>query len=193
MSSTSSKNQAPASVAAATSVIARAASNAGLPAIPACDGFAVATVTLISGAWLGERGIARALSCRGKALSLPRGSTGRVDRNLPPAIFRRLRDGGLLADVLKAPVAELVDALDSKSSSARSAGSIPARGTSPNCSVISIVYLISSIPHPSGKFRPCIEEFVSIKSKFEYVCEYKFVLFIVRSHLISGHKCEPHA
>jgi Arm domain-containing DNA-binding protein len=30
----------------------------------------------------------------------------------------------------KAPVAELVDALDSKSSSARSAGSIPARGTS---------------------------------------------------------------
>lgn len=28
-----------------------------------------------------------------------------------------------------APVAELVDALDSKSSSARSAGSIPARGT----------------------------------------------------------------
>jgi hypothetical protein len=29
----------------------------------------------------------------------------------------------------KAPVAELVDALDSKSSSARSAGSIPARGT----------------------------------------------------------------
>jgi hypothetical protein len=33
------------------------------------------------------------------------------------------------ADVRKAPVAELVDALDSKSSSARSAGSIPARGT----------------------------------------------------------------
>ena len=30
---------------------------------------------------------------------------------------------------LRAPVAELVDALDSKSSSARSAGSIPARGT----------------------------------------------------------------
>src|SRR5882757_8948426 len=69
----------------------------------------------------------------GKVLSLPRGLTGRVDRNLPPAIFRRLRDGGLLADVLKAPVAELVDALDSKSSSARSAGSIPARGTSLRC------------------------------------------------------------
>jgi hypothetical protein len=31
--------------------------------------------------------------------------------------------------VKQAPVAELVDALDSKSSSARSAGSIPARGT----------------------------------------------------------------
>jgi hypothetical protein len=36
---------------------------------------------------------------------------------------------GLAADLRKAPVAELVDALDSKSSSARSAGSIPARGT----------------------------------------------------------------
>ena len=36
---------------------------------------------------------------------------------------------GLLAGVANAPVAELVDALDSKSSSARSAGSIPARGT----------------------------------------------------------------
>jgi hypothetical protein len=33
------------------------------------------------------------------------------------------------ADPQNAPVAELVDALDSKSSSARSAGSIPARGT----------------------------------------------------------------
>jgi hypothetical protein len=53
----------------------------------------------------------------------------RVDRQSPPAIFRRLRDLGLPADVRQAPVAELVDALDSKSSSARSAGSIPARGT----------------------------------------------------------------
>ena len=35
----------------------------------------------------------------------------------------------LPAGVANAPVAELVDALDSKSSSARSAGSIPARGT----------------------------------------------------------------
>jgi hypothetical protein len=35
----------------------------------------------------------------------------------------------LWADGANAPVAELVDALDSKSSSARSAGSIPARGT----------------------------------------------------------------
>jgi hypothetical protein len=34
-----------------------------------------------------------------------------------------------LPDLANAPVAELVDALDSKSSSARSAGSIPARGT----------------------------------------------------------------
>ena len=53
----------------------------------------------------------------------------RVDPPSPAAIFRRLRDlrpPGRLAD---APVAELVDAPDSKSGSARSAGSIPARGT----------------------------------------------------------------
>src|ERR1700733_10843041 len=51
----------------------------------------------------------------------------RVDRRRPAAIFRRLREAGFGRP--KAPVAELVDALDSKSSSARSAGSIPARGT----------------------------------------------------------------
>jgi hypothetical protein len=38
--------------------------------------------------------------------------------------------------VRNAPVAELVDALDSKSSSARSAGSIPARGTKVKTPVI---------------------------------------------------------
>src|SRR6266403_4230298 len=53
----------------------------------------------------------------------------RVDPGKRPAIFRRLRDAGLSGKPAKAPVAELVDALDSKSSSARSAGSIPARGT----------------------------------------------------------------
>src|SRR5581483_8488894 len=46
-------------------------------------------------------------------------------RELYSARFTTLPSGsGVLA-----PVAELVDALDSKSSSARSAGSIPARGT----------------------------------------------------------------
>src|ERR1700694_2626563 len=54
----------------------------------------------------------------------------RVDRGRPAAIFRPLRDAGPKGLCPKAPVAELVDALDSKSSSARSAGSIPARGTS---------------------------------------------------------------
>src|SRR3984885_1631069 len=53
----------------------------------------------------------------------------RVDPQSPAAIFRPLRDAGLQGRHPKAPVAELVDALDSKSSSARSAGSIPARGT----------------------------------------------------------------
>lgn len=56
-------------------------------------------------------------------------TSARVDPEAPPAIFRRLRRTGLTASRPKAPVAELVDALDSKSSSARSAGSIPARGT----------------------------------------------------------------
>lgn len=45
-----------------------------------------------------------------------------IDRHRSIAIVRR---------PARAPVAELVDALDSKSSSARSAGSIPARGTIP--------------------------------------------------------------
>lgn len=52
----------------------------------------------------------------------------RVDPALSMAIVRRLRDAPLKGRP-RAPVAELVDALDSKSSSARSAGSIPARGT----------------------------------------------------------------
>ncbi len=46
-----------------------------------------------------------------------------IDRPRSIAIVRR---------PARAPVAELVDALDSKSSSARSAGSIPARGTIPS-------------------------------------------------------------
>src|SRR6478736_1837011 len=53
----------------------------------------------------------------------------RVDPGRRPAIFRRLRDAGLSGNPAKAPVAELVDALDAKESPARSAGSIPARGT----------------------------------------------------------------
>ncbi len=52
-----------------------------------------------------------------------------VDRAGTIAIFAPLAPGLCLPH---APVAELVDALDSKSSSARSAGSIPARGTIAN-------------------------------------------------------------
>ena len=54
-------------------------------------------------------------------------TSARVDPEAPPAIFRPLRRTGPFGPRPKAPVAELVDALDSKSSSARSAGSIPAR------------------------------------------------------------------
>ena len=60
---------------------------------------------------------------------LPLFPASQVDRQWPAAIVRRLREAHLIGHP-KAPVAELVDALDSKSSSARSAGSIPARGTS---------------------------------------------------------------
>src|SRR5260370_2547936 len=62
----------------------------------------------------------------------------RVDPRKRPAIFRRLRDAGLSGKPAKAPVAEQVDALDSKSSSARSAGSIPARGTNLCCFAASV-------------------------------------------------------
>src|SRR5258708_14917729 len=62
----------------------------------------------------------------------------RVAPGKRPAIFRRLRDAGLSGRPAKAPVAELVDALDSKSSSARSAGSIPARGTNLRCFAASV-------------------------------------------------------
>jgi hypothetical protein len=57
------------------------------------------------------------------------GAQSRVDPQGAPAIFRPASRRRALAHVPNAPVAELVDALDSKSSSARSAGSIPARGT----------------------------------------------------------------
>jgi hypothetical protein len=52
----------------------------------------------------------------------------------------------------KAPVAELVDALDSKSSSARSAGSIPARGTTHKTLAITTTYKAGSIPDFSREF-----------------------------------------
>src|SRR5690349_19309408 len=59
-------------------------------------------------------------------------TSARVDPEAPPAIFRPASPHRASTQRPKAPVAELVDALDSKSSSARSAGSIPARGTIPH-------------------------------------------------------------
>src|SRR6186997_50566 len=56
-------------------------------------------------------------------------TSARVDPEAPPAIFPPASPHRASTLCPKAPVAELVDALDSKSSSARSAGSIPARGT----------------------------------------------------------------
>jgi hypothetical protein len=54
-------------------------------------------------------------------------------------------------------VAELVDALDSKSSSARSAGSIPARGTILKIQAITITYGIYSISDFQEHFSRRIE------------------------------------
>src|ERR1700754_2679172 len=115
MSSTSWKNHAPASVAAAMAVIASAATSAALVA-RACDGFAVASNVTSSLQW--ERPIPRSRACRGgqdHTGVFCEANRPRVDRHRVPAIFRPLRDPLLLASVRKAPVAELVDALDSKS------------------------------------------------------------------------------
>jgi hypothetical protein len=54
-------------------------------------------------------------------------------------------------------VAELVDALDSKSSSARSAGSIPARGTKIQTLIITITYTIGLIPYFQENFRGALK------------------------------------
>jgi hypothetical protein len=60
-------------------------------------------------------------------------------------------------------VAELVDALDSKSSSARSAGSIPARGTKLKIKAMTIAYSIGSIPDFSWEnFRGALKTHLKI-------------------------------
>src|SRR5207245_6121524 len=84
-------------------------------------------------------------------------TSARVDPEAPPAIFRPLRRTGPPAPRPKAPVAELVDALDSKSSSARSAGSIPARGTRLKTSTITITYSIGSISDFQEIFRGALK------------------------------------
>lgn len=85
----------------------------------------------------------------------------RVDPAFSMAIVRRLREAPS-RDRPRAPVAELVDALDSKSSSARSAGSIPARGTKPKISIITIAYTIGLIPHYQENFRGALKTRVKI-------------------------------
>ena len=89
-------------------------------------------------------------------------TSARVDPPGSPAIFRRLREAGRSATPPRAPVAELVDALDSKSSSARSAGSIPARGTKIKISIITIAYTIGSIPDFQENFRGALKTHVKV-------------------------------
>src|SRR5262245_65768685 len=109
MSSTSWKNQAPASVAAATAAIASAARSAGFAAMPWRDGLAAVAVTSFSPSLE-----FRVVSRRPIDVEATIITSARVDRNGPVAIFRRLRATGPLGPCLEAPVAELVDALDSK-------------------------------------------------------------------------------
>src|ERR1700722_9376865 len=85
-------------------------------------------------------------SYRGTAALSRHPSSQRVDRGRPAALFRPLREAGFGRP--KAPVAELVDALDSKSSSARSAGSIPARGTTLRCFSATLGAAIPTHVHP---------------------------------------------
>jgi hypothetical protein len=54
-------------------------------------------------------------------------------------------------------VAELVDALDSKSSSARSAGSIPARGTRLKTRTITITYTTGLTPYFQENFSSTLK------------------------------------
>jgi hypothetical protein len=78
-----------------------------------------------------------------------------------------------LPDLADAPVAELVDALDSKSSSARSAGSIPARGTRLKEPAITITYIISSIP---DFFRGALKTHIKLRgSKSEFECIFEYI------------------
>lgn len=69
--------------------------------------------------------------CKSPCLKNPRPSEHNAPKPAAAAVppIDRHRPIAIVRPPVWAPVAELVDALDSKSSSARSAGSIPARGT----------------------------------------------------------------
>src|SRR5882757_3937528 len=90
-------------------------------------------------------------------------TSARVDPPGSPAIFRRLREAGRSATPPRAPVAELVDALDSKSSSARSAGSIPARGTKLKTSIIAIIYALRQLSDFQEYFRGALKTHVKVQ------------------------------
>src|ERR1700738_525515 len=84
-----------------------------------------------------------------------------------------------------APVAELVDALDSKSSSARSAGSIPARGTKLKISIISIIYSLSSISGFRENFRDALKRHVKVHSSRPFCWHFCWYRGSKRSRRIS--------
>src|SRR4051794_10018757 len=130
---TSCMYQAPASVAAAIRAASSAAVMAGVNLPDAARAIAELSV-VTSASWWPAAGLVRPACLRPSYPCHPNLSrygtitSVRVDHALAPAIVRPLRQARP-RDNANAPVAELVDALDSKSSSARSAGSIPARGT----------------------------------------------------------------
>src|SRR4029079_113293 len=116
MSSTSWKNQAPAMVAAATSAIALAATSAGFCARPAaCGRPDVCVLKSVAPAVRMLHGlVSRAVQPVEAARNHIRAGWPSLDgRYSPPRFAAALRQG---PDHANAPVAELVDALDSKSS-----------------------------------------------------------------------------
>ena len=104
-------------------------------------------------------------------------------RYSPPASRSAVRFHRLSAI---APVAELVDALDSKSSSARSAGSIPARGTKLKTLIITTTYAMGWIPDFQKYFLGTLKIHVKIHSSRPFCWHFCWYRWSKRSRRISA-------
>src|SRR3569833_1560541 len=170
--------QAPARVAAAITAVSSAAVRIGVQVSrPACVIAEVSVVTFAS--WWPVNNLTRqdhwqpsyrhhANLSRCGTITSVRVDHGPAPAIVPPASLSRPRDNA------NAPVAELVDALDSKSSSARSAGSIPARGT------IRAFALIRSSLKIKGEVAACRP------LPYAPICWYRLILYRPSPTLNSG-------